>query len=123
MAICQLRLEPLAAGDVKRIIQARLGVDALPETLVSLVTEKRRATLRQKGPCSSFRRAERGRWARWLEGRDALRVKLGLRAQELHELIADLGRGSCCTQWPTSSSSGAPTSPGRPTRIWSSVSG
>jgi predicted ATPase len=40
MAICQLRLEPLAAGDVKRIVQARLGVDALPETLVSLVTEK-----------------------------------------------------------------------------------
>ena len=38
--IMALRLEPLPAGDVKRIIQARLGVDALPEALARLVTEK-----------------------------------------------------------------------------------
>jgi class 3 adenylate cyclase len=38
--IMALRLEPLPAGDVKRIIQARLGVDALPDTLAHLVMEK-----------------------------------------------------------------------------------
>ena len=38
--VMALRLEPLPAGDVKRIIQARLGVDALPEALARLVTEK-----------------------------------------------------------------------------------
>jgi hypothetical protein len=35
-----LRLEPLAAGDVRRLIQARLGIQAPPEALVRLVTEK-----------------------------------------------------------------------------------
>ena len=35
-----LRLEPLPTGDIRRLIQARLGVDALPEALVQLVTEK-----------------------------------------------------------------------------------
>jgi class 3 adenylate cyclase len=35
-----LRLEPLPVGDVKSIIQARLGVGALPEALARLVTEK-----------------------------------------------------------------------------------
>ena len=38
--ILTLRLEPLPAGDVKRLIQARLGVDALPEALARQVTEK-----------------------------------------------------------------------------------
>ena len=38
--VTALRLEPLPAGDVKRIIQARLAVDALPEALARLVTEK-----------------------------------------------------------------------------------
>jgi class 3 adenylate cyclase len=35
-----LRLEPLAAGEIRRLVQARLGVDAAPEGLVRLVTEK-----------------------------------------------------------------------------------
>ena len=38
--VIALRLEPLPASDVKRIIEARLGVDALPEALARLVTEK-----------------------------------------------------------------------------------
>jgi class 3 adenylate cyclase len=38
--VMTLRLEPLPAGDVKRIIQTRLGVDALPEAFTRLVTEK-----------------------------------------------------------------------------------
>ena len=35
-----LRLEPLPAGDIRRLVQARLGVEALPEALARLVTEK-----------------------------------------------------------------------------------
>ena len=35
-----LRLEPLPAADIRRLVQSRLGVDALPETLASLVTDK-----------------------------------------------------------------------------------
>jgi class 3 adenylate cyclase len=35
-----LRLEPLPAGDIKRLIQRRLGVDALPEALTRQITEK-----------------------------------------------------------------------------------
>jgi predicted ATPase len=35
-----LRLELLPAGEIRRLIQARLGVDAPPKALVQLVTEK-----------------------------------------------------------------------------------
>ena len=35
-----LRLEPLSADDVRSLIQARLGVEATPKSLVRLVTEK-----------------------------------------------------------------------------------
>ncbi len=38
--VTSLELEPLAAGDVRRLIQTRLGVDALPEALTRQVTEK-----------------------------------------------------------------------------------
>ena len=38
--VTALRLEPLAAGDVRRLIQTRLGVEALPEALARQVTEK-----------------------------------------------------------------------------------
>ena len=38
--VMALRLEPLPASDVKRIIEARLGVDALPEALARLLAEK-----------------------------------------------------------------------------------
>ena len=38
--VAKLRLEPLPAGDIQRLVQARLGVEALPETLARLVTEK-----------------------------------------------------------------------------------
>jgi class 3 adenylate cyclase len=38
--ISTLRLEPLPAGEIKRLIQTRLGVDALPEALARQVTEK-----------------------------------------------------------------------------------
>jgi class 3 adenylate cyclase len=35
-----LRLELLPAGEIRRLVQARLGVEALPDALVRLVTEK-----------------------------------------------------------------------------------
>jgi class 3 adenylate cyclase len=35
-----LRLELLPAGEIRRLVQARLGVEALPEALVRLVTDK-----------------------------------------------------------------------------------
>ena len=35
-----LRLEPLPAGDIRRLAETRLGVDALPETLARQLTEK-----------------------------------------------------------------------------------
>ena len=38
--VAKLRLEPLPAGDIRRLIQARLGVEVLPEALARLVTEK-----------------------------------------------------------------------------------
>jgi class 3 adenylate cyclase len=39
-AVTKLRLEPLPAGDIRRLAQARLGVEALPEALERQVTEK-----------------------------------------------------------------------------------
>ena len=39
-SVSTLRLEPLPAGDIRRLIQMRLGVDALPEGLARQVTEK-----------------------------------------------------------------------------------
>jgi class 3 adenylate cyclase/tetratricopeptide (TPR) repeat protein len=39
-AVTKLHLEPLPAGDVRRLVQARLGVEILPETLVHQVEEK-----------------------------------------------------------------------------------
>ena len=38
--VVKLRLEPLPAGDIRRLVQARLGVEAVPEALERLVTEK-----------------------------------------------------------------------------------
>ena len=38
--VTTLRLEPLPAGDIRRLVRARLGIEALPEALVRLVTEK-----------------------------------------------------------------------------------
>ena len=38
--VTALRLEPLPAGDIRHLIQARLGVEALPEALVHQVLEK-----------------------------------------------------------------------------------
>ena len=38
--VAKLRLEPLPAGDIRHLIQARLGVEVLPEALTRLVTEK-----------------------------------------------------------------------------------
>jgi class 3 adenylate cyclase len=38
--VAKLHLEPLPAGDVRRLIQTRLGVEALPEALTRQVTEK-----------------------------------------------------------------------------------
>jgi class 3 adenylate cyclase len=38
--VTKLHLEPLPAGDVRRLIQVRLGVEFLPEALSRLVTEK-----------------------------------------------------------------------------------
>jgi predicted ATPase len=38
--VTKLRLEPLAAGDIKQLVQARLGVELLPETFARLITEK-----------------------------------------------------------------------------------
>ena len=38
--VAKLRLEPLPAGDIRRLIQTRLGVEVLPEAFVRLVTEK-----------------------------------------------------------------------------------
>ena len=39
-AVTSLQLEPLPGGDVRRLIQTRLGVEALPEALTKQVTEK-----------------------------------------------------------------------------------
>lgn len=39
-AVTQLHLEPLPAGDIRRLVQARLGAEVLPETLVRQVAEK-----------------------------------------------------------------------------------
>ena len=36
----KLHLEPLPAGDIRRLVQARLGVEVLPETFVRQVEEK-----------------------------------------------------------------------------------
>jgi class 3 adenylate cyclase len=38
--VTKLHLEPLPAGDIKHLVQARLGVEVLPEALARLVTEK-----------------------------------------------------------------------------------
>lgn len=38
--VAKLRLEPLPAGDIRRLVRARLGIEALPAALVRLVTEK-----------------------------------------------------------------------------------
>ena len=38
--VTKLRLEPLPAGDIRRLVQSRLGVDMLPETFSRLVVEK-----------------------------------------------------------------------------------
>jgi AAA ATPase domain len=39
-AVTKLPLKPLPAGDIRRLVQARLGVAALPEALAQQVTEK-----------------------------------------------------------------------------------
>ena len=39
-SIVKLHLDPLAAGDVRRLVQARLGVETLPDTLVHHVAAK-----------------------------------------------------------------------------------
>jgi len=38
--VTKLRLEPLPAGEIRRLVQSRLGVEVLPETLVRQVAEK-----------------------------------------------------------------------------------
>ncbi len=38
--VTKLHLEPLPTGDVRRLVQSRLGVEVLPETLVRQVAEK-----------------------------------------------------------------------------------
>ena len=38
--VVKLRLEPLPAGDIRRLVQARLGVETLPEALARQVSEK-----------------------------------------------------------------------------------
>jgi class 3 adenylate cyclase/tetratricopeptide (TPR) repeat protein len=38
--VTQLRLDPLRTGDIRRLIQTRLGVEALPEALARQVTDK-----------------------------------------------------------------------------------
>ena len=38
--VTKLPLEPLPIGDIRRLVQARLGVEALPEALARQVTEK-----------------------------------------------------------------------------------
>jgi class 3 adenylate cyclase len=39
-AVTKLHLEPLLAGDIRRLVQTRLGVDALPDALARQVAEK-----------------------------------------------------------------------------------
>ena len=39
-AVTKLPLEPLPTGDIRHLVQARLGVEALPEALARQVTEK-----------------------------------------------------------------------------------
>src|SRR4029077_3599292 len=38
--VTQLHLEPLPIGDIRRLVQARLGVEVLPEALARQVAEK-----------------------------------------------------------------------------------
>jgi class 3 adenylate cyclase/tetratricopeptide (TPR) repeat protein len=38
--VAKLHLEPLPTGDIRRLVQTRFGVDALPEALAQRVTEK-----------------------------------------------------------------------------------
>ncbi len=38
--VSKLHLEPLAAGDIKHLVQARLGVELLPDAFALLITEK-----------------------------------------------------------------------------------
>lgn len=38
--VVKLHLEPLPAGDIRRLVKARLGVEVIPEALARLVTEK-----------------------------------------------------------------------------------
>jgi class 3 adenylate cyclase/tetratricopeptide (TPR) repeat protein len=38
--VTALRLDPLSAGDIQRLVQTRLGVEAIPEPLARIVTEK-----------------------------------------------------------------------------------
>jgi class 3 adenylate cyclase len=38
--VTKLRLEPLPMGDIRRLVQARLGVELLPEALARQITEK-----------------------------------------------------------------------------------
>jgi predicted ATPase len=38
--VTKLSLEPLATGDIRRLVRERLGVEALPEGLARQVTEK-----------------------------------------------------------------------------------
>jgi tetratricopeptide (TPR) repeat protein len=40
MAVTRLRLEPLPSGDIRRLVQARLGAKTLPEALARQVAEK-----------------------------------------------------------------------------------
>ena len=39
-SVTTLRLDPLSSGDIQRLVQTRLGVDALPQPLARIVTEK-----------------------------------------------------------------------------------
>jgi len=39
-SVTALRLDPLSAGDIQRLVQTRLGVDALPAPLARIVTDK-----------------------------------------------------------------------------------
>jgi class 3 adenylate cyclase len=39
-AVTKIRVEPLPAGDIRRLVQGRLGAEALPEALYRQVTEK-----------------------------------------------------------------------------------
>ena len=76
--VTTLRLEPLPAGDIRRLVQSRLGVEALPEALARQVTEKAEGNalfaeeilsfLTERGVLRDRRRASwsstRARWRR-----------------------------------------------------------